>query len=213
MTRLYLVDDHAIVRDGLRALLEDAGHHVVGEGSEPREILGELAGLGPELLLLDLNLGGRSGFELLGEFRKRGLSIPVLVLSMSDHPRHVAEAVRSGVAGYLLKSAPRHELIQAIEVVCKGKRYFSPEVAELAMRGLTRNHESELLATLSPREQQIITMVVNGQTSKVIAEQLHLASKTVDIYRSRIMRKLGVDGIASLVRLAIRNGLIDSTVS
>jgi two-component system, NarL family, invasion response regulator UvrY len=165
------------------------------------------------LLLLDLNLGGRSGFELLGEFKKRGLSIPSLVLTMSNHPRYVAEAVRLGAAGYILKGATRAELLQAIESVCMGKRYFVNDVAELAMRGFTQKHEHELLAKLSPREQQIITMVVSGQTSKIIAEQLHLASKTVDIYRSRIMRKLGVDSIASLVRLAIRNGIIDSEIS
>jgi len=210
MIRIYLVDDHAIVRDGLRALLEAAGYEVVGEAADPTVALAQLVALKPDLLLLDLSLESRSGFELLTEIRRRALAVRTLVLTMSAQPRHVAEAVRLGAAGYLLKGSARPELLHAIDAVAKGRRYLGPEVAELAVQGLTDAGEADLLAELSPRERQIITMVVKGQTSTAIGQLLHLSPKTVDTYRSRLMAKIGVTDVTALVRFAIRTGLIDA---
>ena len=210
MIRIYLVDDHAIVRDGLRALLEAGGYEVVGEAADPTVALANLLTLKPDLLLLDLSLDSRSGFELLTEIKRRSLPVRCLVLTMSAQPRHVAEAVRLGAAGYLLKGSPRAELLRAVDAVAKGRRHLGPEVAELAVQALTDTDEADLLAELSPRERQIITMVVKGQTSIVIGQQLHLSSKTVDTYRSRLMSKLGVSDVTALVRFAIRTGLIDA---
>lgn len=210
MSRIYLVDDHVILRDGLRAVLEAAGHQVLGESADPTTALGELLRLEPDLLLLDLSLGERSGFELLGELHRRELPLRCIVLTMSAQPRHVAEAMRLGASGYVLKGSAGGELLRAIDNVMQGRRHLGPEVAELAVQALTNGGAVDLLAELSPRERQIITMVVKGASSTMIGQQLHLSPKTVDTYRSRLMAKLGVGDLPALVRLAIRTGLIDA---
>jgi two-component system invasion response regulator UvrY len=210
MSRIYLVDDHAIVRDGLRSMLEGGSHQVVGEAAEPTLALAELQRLDPDLLLLDLHLDGRSGFELLSEVQRRGLRVRTLVLTMSVQPRDVAEAMRMGAVGYLLKDSPRAELLRAVDSVSRGQRHLGPEVAELAVQAFTEASQGDLLGDLSPRERQIITLVVKGRTSQVIGAQLHLSPKTVDTYRSRLMAKLGVADVTALVRFAIRSGLIDA---
>lgn len=209
MSDIYLVDDHRILREGLRAVLEAAGHRVVGESDHPGTALGELQRLQPGVLLLDLSLGDRSGFELLTELHKRELPTRTIVLTMSAQPHHVAEALRLGAAGYVLKGSPSAELLQAIDSVSQGRRHLGTEVAELAVQALSGAPGGDPLATLSPRERQIIAMVVRGASSAAIGEQLHLSPKTVDTYRSRLMQKLGVPDLAALLRFAVRSGLID----
>ncbi len=209
MTRIYLVDDQAILRDGLHALLESCGHEVVGASSDPTEAVVEAQQKQAQVMLLDLGLGERSGFEVLHELKRRDSPVKAVVLTMSAQPRHVAEAVRLGAAGYVLKDAGAAELIQAIDTVAAGRRFFGPQVADLALQALTSNGDDDPFATLSPRERQIVTMVVNGLSSAAIGTQLHLSPKTVDTYRSRIMAKLGVSGVTGLVRLAVREGLVE----
>jgi two-component system, NarL family, invasion response regulator UvrY len=209
VSNLYLLDDHALLRDGLRAVLQAAGHHVVGESTDPTQAMADLRELGPVVVLLDLHLGPRSGFELLTELQRRPMEVRAIVLTMSAQPRHVAEALRLGAKGYVLKGSPASALVEAIESVSKGQRYLGPDVAELAVQGLTaRGHEA--LDTLSVRERQIVLMVVQGQSSTEIGRALHLSPKTVDSYRSRIMGKLATPDVPSLVRFAIRHGLIDA---
>ncbi|MDE2368127.1 MAG: response regulator transcription factor [Burkholderiales bacterium] len=208
MSRIYLVDDHVMMRDGVAALLGAAGHEVAGETADPTVALAEIQRLRPALALLDLNLGPRSGFELLAELHKRQLEVRAIVLSMSTQPRDVAEALRLGAAGYLLKGAPSAELLQAIETVLAGRRYLSVEVAELAVQGLTAVDEQVALKSLSPRERQMASLVVRGHSSAEIGALLHLSPKTVDSYRSRLMSKLGVADVPALVRFAIRAGII-----
>jgi two-component system, NarL family, invasion response regulator UvrY len=161
------------------------------------------------LLLLDLHLGQRSGFELLAELQRRMLEVRSIVLTMSAQPRHVAEALKLGAAGYVLKGAPASELLQAIDAVSEGRRFMGSEVAELAVQGFTAP-SGDALGTLSVRERQIVLMVVQGQSSTEIGRALHLSPKTVDSYRSRIMAKLATPDVPALVRFAIRNGLIDA---
>jgi len=209
MTRLYLVDDHRIMREGLRALLQTAGHEVVGESADPTEALADLLRLNPEVLLLDLNLGARSGFELLAEMQRRHLPVRCVVLTMSAEPRQVAEALRMGASAYVLKGSAGSDVTAAIDAAVQGKRYLGVDVADLALQVLTKPDEDDPLSSLSPRERQIIVMVVRGQSSAQIGESLHLSPKTVGTYRSRLMGKLGVHDVAGLVRLAIRYKLID----
>jgi len=209
MTRLYLVDDHRIMREGLRALLQTAGHEVVGESADPTEALADLLRLNPEVLLLDLNLGARSGFELLAEMQRRHLPVRCVVLTMSAEPRQVTEALRMGASAYVLKGSAGSDVMSAIDAAVQGKRYLGADVADLALQVLTRPDEDDPLSGLSPRERQIIVMVVRGQSSAQIGESLHLSPKTVGTYRSRLMGKLGVHDVAGLVRLAIRYRLID----
>ncbi|HJV60594.1 MAG TPA: response regulator transcription factor [Albitalea sp.] len=207
---LYLVDDHVMLREGLRAVLEAAGHRVLGESADPTQALADITKLRPDVLLLDLHLGDRSGFELLAEIQRRALPVRCVVLTMSAQPRNVAEALRLGASAYVLKGAPASELLSAIDTVMRGRRHLCAEVADLALQVLSGNGGSEdELATLSPRERQIIALVVKGHSSSAIGASLHLSPKTVDTYRSRLMAKLGVGDVPALVRLAIRNGLID----
>lgn len=210
MTHLYLVDDHQIMREGLRALLEVAGHKVVGESANPTEALADLLRLRPEVLLLDLNLGGSSGFELLAELRRRRLATRCVVLTMSAQPRQVAEAMRMGASAYVLKGSAAADLMSAIDAAVQGKKYLGADVADLALQVFTQKDDDDPFGTLSPRERQIVRLVVNGQSSVKIGMTLHLSPKTVATYRSRLMAKLGVADVPGLVRLAIRYQLIDA---
>ncbi|MCM2342615.1 response regulator transcription factor, partial [Rhodoferax sp.] len=205
---VYLVEDHQIMRDGLRALLEARGHTVVGESADPTQALSDLLRLRPEVLLLDLNLGGRSGLELQAELQHRRLPVRSVVLTMSAQPHQVAEALQLGASAYVLKGSPASELMQAIELAVQGRKYLGANVADLALEALTQP-DADPLSLLSPRERQIILMVVQGQSSSAIGVTLHLSPKTVATYRSRLMKKLGVTDVPGLVRLAVRHRLID----
>lgn len=210
MSDIYLVDDHAMLRDGLKAVLEDAGHRVVGETADPTAALAEIVRLVPSVVLLDLHLGLRSGFELLEQLVQRKAPSRVVMLTMSAQPRHVAEAMRLGAFGYVLKGSPAREVLEAVEAVAAGRKHLGGPVAQLAVEGLTQAEDSNPLAALSVRERQVIQLVVQGHTSAAIGEQLHLSPKTVESYRSRLMAKLGVSDLPALVRLAIREGLISA---
>lgn len=212
MTRVYLVDDHLIMREGLRALLEAGGHTVVGESADPTETLADLLHLRPAVLLLDLQLGARSGFELLAELQRRHLPMSSIVLTSSAQPNHVAEALRLGARGYVLKESAGSDLMSAIAAVSLGKKHLGAGVADLALQAFTQTQNDSPLSALTPRERQIIIMVVQGQSSSKIGQVLHLSPNTVDTYRGRLMVKLGVKDVTSLVRLAIRFKLIDSDV-
>jgi two-component system, NarL family, invasion response regulator UvrY len=207
MARLYLVDDHPVVREGLRAVLEAAGHDVVGEAGDATHALVDLQRLQPQIVLLDLNLGARSGIDVMDELRLRAVNAAVIVLTVSDQPRHVAQALRAGAQGYLLKGAGSAELLDAVARVAAGRHYLAPGLADVAVRGLAARASS--IEELSARERQIVVRVAMGDTSAQIAEQLHLSSKTVDTYRSRAMAKLGVSDLPGLVRWAVREGLVD----
>ena len=209
MSCIYLVDDHVIVRDGLRAVLQAAGHEVSGESGNPTQALADVLRLRPDLVMLDLNLRDRSGFELLEELQRRAMSMRCLVLTMSAQPRHVAEALRLGAAGYVLKGSPGSEVLHAIGEVTSGRRYLGKDVGDLAAQALAAGNADDPLTQLSARERQVIALVVRGHSSSSVGQLLHLSPKTVDTYRSRLMGKLGVSDLAGLVRLAVRKGLVD----
>jgi two-component system, NarL family, invasion response regulator UvrY len=208
MSDIYIVDDHTLIRNGLRAVLQGE-HRIVGESADPERALQDIVRLAPALLLLDLNLGKRSGFELLTQIQARKLPTRTIVLTMSAQPRNVADALRLGAMGYVLKGAPAAELRAAIGHVLQGRRHLGSEVAALAVQGLTEPSASAL-ETLSARERQIVLLVVEGKSSAEIGAQLKLSPKTVDSYRSRLMAKLGVANLPELVRFAVRSGLIDA---
>jgi two-component system invasion response regulator UvrY len=207
MARIYLIDDHPIVRAGLSALLQGAGHVIVGEGEDITQSLSEVNRLAPDVVMLDLNLGGRSGFEVLAEMQRRQMATKAIVLSMSDQPRDVAEALRMGASGYVLKGSAGVELVAAVETVMQGRRYLGEGLTDIAVQGLVT--DADRGNTLSPRERQILVMVASGKSSAAIGEQLHLSPKTVDTYRSRLMAKLALADVPALVRWAIREKLID----
>lgn len=210
MADLYLIDDHEMLREGLRRVLENAGHRVVGETDNMASAVADLSRLEPALALLDLRLNHRSGFDVLEQVRARQLGTRVIMMTMSDNPRHVAKAMRLGAAGYVLKVSAAKELLHAVEAVAGGRKYLCARAAELAVEGLMADFESLNLSALSPREMQIVKMVVRGRTSAAIGEELQLSPKTVESYRSRVMSKLGVSDVPALVRLAVREKLISA---
>lgn len=206
MARIYLVDDHQLLRDMLRAVLEVDGHVIVGEAAAPTAAVADIQRLAPNVVLLDLNLGARSGLEVLAELQRRQLGMPVLVVSMSEVPRDLAQAMDLGAAGYVRKGSSRDELRRAIDTVLAGRRYLAPAEAEMVRLG--RSQADAGPAALSPRERQIAVMVCRGASSAGIGAQLHLSPKTVDTYRSRLMAKLGLSDVPALVRWAVREGLV-----
>lgn len=213
MTRLYLVDDHQIMREGLRVLMQAWNYKVVGESADTTEALADIRRLAPDVLLLDLHLEGRSGLELLADLHRHGTNTRCVVLTMSAQPRMVAEALRMGALGYVLKGSPGQELAQAIEAAAAGRRYLGSNVAELALQSFTQGEAHDPIGSLSPRERQTVAMVVRGLSSTEIGKQLHLSPKTVATYRSRLMAKLGVRDVPALVRLAIRYKLVESDLT
>lgn len=201
---VYLVDDHALLRDGVRVLLVSRGFDVVGEADTPTLALQEILQLRPDLLLLDLRLGSDSGLALLERLQKHGASVRTVVLTVDAQAFQVAKAHRLGVEGFVFKYEPPTTLLQAIHRVMQNEHHWAPRALEL----LASADKGSRLARLSPREAQIIRLVVEGCSSTEIGAHLHLSPKTVDTYRSRLMAKLEVGDVPSLVRLAIREGMI-----
>lgn len=208
MSRIYLVDDHALVRDGMRAVLEASGHEVVGESDQPTAALADIQRVQPDVVLLDLHLGGESGMTVLDELPRRAPQARTIVLTMSPQPQHISEALRLGASGYVLKGSSAREVLAAIHNVTQGRRHLAHDVADIALRASSPDAAPDPLAMLSARERQIATLVVNGQSSSAIGEALHLSPKTVDTYRSRLMAKIGVSDVTGLVRWAMRVGLV-----
>jgi two-component system, NarL family, invasion response regulator UvrY len=209
MTRLFLIDDHALMREGLRTLLRAQGLETVGEAGDAPSALLALRHLQVDVVLLDIGLVGRSGLDLLSSLMQRGLPMRVVLLTMSAQPRHLALGLRLGALGYVLKGSPSAVLVKAIESVHNGQRYIDPALEAVVQDIEFSSRYVDPLEALSMREREVLEMVVRGSTSTDIAEHLHLSAKTVDTYRSRVMRKLGVSSLPGLVTLAVREGLLD----
>jgi two-component system invasion response regulator UvrY len=208
MSSIYVVDDHGLVRESLCLALEQHGHINLGGCDNPTQAMADLLKLRPDVVLIDINLGLRSGFELLAEMQQRDLLTHPIVISLSSNKRDVAQAIRLGAKGYVLKGWPLAHLFSAIDVVSKGQLYYVGEVAEVAIQEIQTPSDLRVIDTLSARERQVVLLVVKGFSSAAIGEALHLSPKTVDSYRSRLMAKLQVPDLPALVRLAVREGLI-----
>lgn len=210
MTRIYLVDDHAVVRSGLRAMLDAHGMVVVGEAADVPSAMDDIVRLEPDIVVLDLGLEGRSGLDLLSRLQQRRLTTRVVVLTMSSQPRHLAEAWRLGATAYVLKGSHGSVLLEAVACARQRVRFLDPALAVLNGELVGGFEPEDRLAQLSLREREVMLMVVNGHSSATIGPMLNLSPKTVDTYRSRLMRKLGANDVGSLVRFAVRAGLIDA---
>lgn len=209
MSRVFLVDDHTLVRDGLRSMLWAGGHEVVGEAETPAQAAEGIARSAPEVVLLDVHLGEHSGFDVLQAVSRVQSPAAVLVLTMSVDRRDMEHALRLGASGYLLKTASREAMLRAIATVAGGERYFGPELAALCDTSTSSEPDRQALSSLSARERQVLELVVRGRSSAAIAGATGLSAKTVDTYRSRIMVKLQAPDVTALVRFAIRSGILD----
>jgi len=208
--RVLIADDHALVRAGIRALVEKIEDIVVvGEAGKGREAIELIKKLKPNLVLLDITMPEGSGFEVLDRLTKDFPEVRVIVLTVHEAGEYAIRALREGAAGFLPKSAASTELEQAIQTVIRGEVYISPETSRKTLleygKGATKR---ELLATLSPRQREVLRLITEGRTTKQIAQELEISVKTVESHRAQLMERLDIHDVAGLVRYAITVGLI-----
>ena len=210
-TRLVLADDHGLVRSGIRALLEQMpGVTVAGEAADGLEALQLVENLRPELALLNISMPGINGIELAQRIRKHHPHTRVIVLSLHADEEYVRRAFAAGAAGYIVKTAARDELELAIRAVARGDIWIDPSISKTVIEALRHGESpSEAFELLTPRQRQVLQLVAEGHSSKQIADELGLSVKTVESHRAQLMRRLGVDTVAGLVRAAIRLGISD----
>lgn len=206
---VLLADDHQVVRDGLKTLLEkQADLRVVGLAGGGRESVSEAARLQPDVVVLDISMPDMSGIEAARRIRVSRPEARIVMLSMHSDAEHVYRALEAGATGYLLKDSAGAELVAAIRAVHAGRRYLAGQVSELVVAGyLGERRGNSPLESLSRRERDILQLIVDGRSNREAAEQLSLSVKTVETYRSRMLQKLGIDNVADLVKFAISHGI------
>jgi DNA-binding NarL/FixJ family response regulator/HPt (histidine-containing phosphotransfer) domain-containing protein len=207
--RVLIVDDHAVVRRGLRALLSDAFHGAAfGEASDARQALEQLRKHEWDIALLDLALPGKSGLDLLKELKAEWPRLPVLVLSGSHEDQFAVRVLKAGAGGYMTKASAPDELAKAVRKILSGGRYVSSALAEKLALGVNKDFARTPHETLSDREYEVMSRIAAGKTVTEIAEELSLSAKTISTYRTRVLEKLGVKNSAEIVHYASRNGLV-----
>ena len=205
--RLLLADDHHIVRQALRGLLEAAGHEVIGEASDGHEALKLARTLNPDIAVLDLSMPLLNGVDAAREMRRLSPGIRTILLTMYTDKGYVLQALRAGARGYVLKTQAAEDLISAIHEILRGETYLSPGVAASVVDAFLENTD-ETADPLTARERQILQLVAEGNTTKEIARLLNVSFKTAESHRNHIMKKLDIHEVAGLVRYAIRKGLL-----
>ena len=210
MIRLFLADDHAILRDGLRALLElEPALHVVGEAESGEQLLAQLPATPCDVVLLDLHMPGLDGLATTRRLRAEFPDVRILILSMTDHERAVGEVLAAGASGYVLKNAGHDEIVTAVRAVAVGKRFLCSELGLTMLEKLlavTPESVPQLLSGLTAREQEILRLVADGLTTAQIAEKLFTSPRTVESHRQNIMAKTGTKNTAALVKAAASQG-------
>jgi len=210
-TRVLLADDHALVRAGIRALLNVIdGVEVIAEAGNGREALQLIKKLKPDIVLLDISMPDLSGFEVLEESKKHFPDLRVIILTVHDAGEYAMQALRAGAAGYLPKSAAANELQVAIKIVSRGETYVSGEVSRKTLLEFSKGatEETHSLARLTPRQREILTLIAEGSSTKDIGLTLNISVKTVESHRAQLMERLDIHDVAGLVRYAIKMGLV-----
>ncbi|HKY19618.1 MAG TPA: response regulator transcription factor [Vicinamibacterales bacterium] len=210
MTRILLIDDHPVVRQGIKQVLTDAFHPaLVGEAATAEDGLTEVRTTEWDVMVLDITLPGISGLDLLKDLKRERPALPVLVLSMHPPDQFARRAMNAGASGYLTKDSGPTELVKAVEEVIAGRRYLNTS----AIKELVMDHEDELARplhdALSDREYQVMRMIASGLTGTQIATRLSLSVKTISTYRARILEKMQMKSTAELMHYAIQSGLVD----
>ena len=209
MIRVGIVDDHAIVRVGLRNFLaEQVDVRVVGEAANGREAIDLARTTEMDVMLMDLSMPGQSGIDALAMIRAKAPDVGILVLSIYPEEHYAMNLIRQGASGYLNKECDPLEIVDAIRTIALGKRYFSAQVAELMAQQLNRKDDAPPHEQLSEREFQVFLKLAAGQTAGQVAEELSLSVKTVSTYRTRLMEKLGLHSNSDLTYYALTNKLI-----
>jgi DNA-binding NarL/FixJ family response regulator len=210
--RVFLADDHTIVREGLRLLLEAQGDlNVVGEAADGRETVRLVRQMCPDVVVMDIAMPGLDGIHATKEIRGACLATEVVILSIYSSSEHIFQALRAGARGYLLKESAGKEVVEAVRSVHAHRRYLCRQITETVIDDYIRKYEKlpakSPLESLSPREREILRLIVDGKPNTEIARILSLSIKTVETYKSRLMEKLNIRDLASLIKFAIRYGL------
>lgn len=211
---IFLAEDHHLVRQGTRMLLEsEPGFEVVGEAEDGIRAMQETIRLRPDVLIVDIVLPNLNGIEVTREVTRRAPGVKVIPLSMYDTEAYIVEALKAGASGYVLKKSTAEELTRAIHEVLQGRMFLSPSLSELMLE--TYQHRSEELIhtdpydTLTKRERQVFTMAAQGMNNPEIAKQLLLSVRTVEMHRANLLKKLNLTGQTELVRYALKRGLVE----
>ncbi len=210
--RIFLADDHAVVRDSLRFLLEaQSDITVVGDAANGREAVRKVQKLHPDVVVMDIAMPDLNGIEATLQIRQSHPATQVVILSMYSSTEHIFRALQAGALGYVMKESAGKEVVDAVRAVHAGRRYLSQRIADTMIENYVhlrgKVQAKSPLEDLSPREREVLQLVVEGKSSAEIAEILYLSAKTVETYRSRLMHKLGVSDMPSLVKFAIEHGL------
>jgi len=205
---VFVADDHAIVRDGLAALLRTHPDiEIVGSAATGSDAVTQVQRLMPQVVILDISMPELDGIEAARQIHQALPDTAIVMLSMHSGTQHVVRALEAGARGYLLKESASAEIVDAVRAVDSGHHYLSREVADIVAQGIGKRKAVSALDSLSRREREVLSLVANGNSSARIGELLHLSPKTVDSYRSRLMLKLEVNQLAGLIKFAIQHGL------
>ena len=209
MTKVILCDDHALIRRGIRDTLSDAADiEVVGEAGDYPELRTLMRAQPCDVLVLDINMPGRNGLDVLHVLKDEGSAVKVLIVSMYPEDQYAIRALRAGAYGYVNKGGDPQVIVQAVRTVAQGRKYVTPEIAQMLVESLTTRVSENAHEKLSDRELQTLVMIASGKRLSDIAEELMLSPKTVSVYRARVLEKLGLANNSELTVYAIRNGLV-----
>lgn len=206
--RVFLADDHAMVREGLCALISrEPSMRIVGQCGDGLQVLRQVEALSPDVVVLDITMPGLNGLDVCRQLTRKGHETAVLILTMHDDEQFVMRAIEYGASGYVLKEAAAEQLAEAIRTVSRGELYLGPGIRRTALQRIGQPG-GDPYDRLTLRERQVLQQIAEGKTNRQIAQELSLAVKTVDTHRSRLMRKLNIHDQTSLVKFALRRGIV-----
>ena len=212
MMKIVLADDHHVVRQGLRALLEaEPDFRIIGEAGDGLEAIELVEHLQPDVLVLDVMMPGLTGLEVTRKVSQDSPQTRVVILSMYDNEGYVVEALRNGANGYVLKDSTADNLVQAVREVAAGRRYLSPPLSERSIRAYIEKAKGaplDLYDTLTTREREVLHLAAEGHSSREVAERLYISPRTVEVHRANMMRKLGLRTQVDLIRYALQRGIL-----